>query len=254
MTHGLRRHKSLFALFLALLLAHGAALALHSVDPTRATASKPRHKSSHHRRLRLRWNPLFRPSHDSLLRQNEEIDRLELPRIVDDAQLEELKASGALVPIEASETLRIQPTLEPSRRYCRPWTRDFVQDLSEIYYARFHEQIQVNSAVRTVKVQKKLRRHNRNAAPAEGEAASSHLAGVTVDLQRRGMTKEQIRFMERYLFYLRALGLVEPEEERRHWCFHVMVSDRYSDWRQTQTLFPNPAAVPETVTAMGASN
>lgn len=201
----------------------------------------------------LLWNPLFRPSHDSLLRQNEEVDRLALPRIVDDAQLKELKAAHELVPIEASETLRIEPSLDPSRRYCRPWTLDFVQDLSEVYYGRFHEQIQLNSAVRTVKVQKKLRRRNRNAAPAEGETASSHLAGITVDLQRRGMTKDQIRFVEYYLFYLRALGLVEPEEERRHWCFHVMVSDRYDDWRQTQTLLPRHPA-DETVVATSAAN
>jgi len=87
-----------------------------------------------------------------------------------------------------------------------------------------------------VKVQKKLRRHNRNAAPAEGDTASSHLAGLTVDLQRRGMSKEQVHFVERYLFYLRALGLVEPEEERRQWVFHVMVSDRYASWRLTQDV------------------
>ena len=37
------------------------------------------------------WNPMFRPSHDSLLRQNEEIDRLDLPRIQDDDELEALK-------------------------------------------------------------------------------------------------------------------------------------------------------------------
>jgi len=206
------------------------------------------------------WNPLFRPSHDSLIRQNEEIDRLDLPRIQNDAELEALKASGALVPILESDSLKIERGLDPSRRYCRPWTRDFVQDLSEVYYRQFHAQIQVNSAVRTVKTQKKLRRHNRNAAPAEGDTASSHLAGITVDLQRRGMTKEQIRFVESYLFYLNALGLVEPEEERRHWCFHVMVSDHYSDWRQTQTVFPlppmeQPVTAPVTaLTTMTASN
>ncbi len=131
-------------------------------------------------------------------------------------------------PSPETESLKIEPSLDPSRRFCRPWTRDFVTDLSEVYYRQFHEQIQVNSAVRTVKTQKKLRRRNRNAAPAEGETASSHLAGVTVDLQRRGMTNEQIRFVEHYLFYLHALSLVEPEEERHHWCFHVMVSDRYA--------------------------
>jgi Family of unknown function (DUF5715) len=206
---------------------------------------------SHRRHLRwLRWNPMFRPSHESLIIQNAEIDRLNLPRIQDDTELEALKADGSLLPIVPSEALRIEPSLDPSRRYCRPWTRDFVDDLSQAYYNRFHQQIQVNSAVRTVKVQRKLRRHNRNAAPWEGDTASSHLAGVTVDLQRRGMTKEQIRWMEHYLFYMKALGLVEPEEERRHWCFHIMVSGRYTDWRETQDVVPleRPDDQPEEAT------
>jgi Family of unknown function (DUF5715) len=87
-------------------------------------------------------------------------------------------------------------------------------------------------------VQKKLRRHNRNAAPADGDTASSHLAGVTVDLQRRGMSKPQITWMEHYLFYMKALGLVEPEEERHQWVFHIMVSGHYSEWRATQDIVP----------------
>ena len=197
---------------------------------------------------------MFKPTHESLLIQNAEIDRLELPRIQDDEQLEALKLNGDLVSIEAGETLRFDPRLDPSRRYCRQWTRDFVEDLSQAYYHRFHEQIQVNSAVRTVKVQKKLRRHNRNAAPAEGDTASSHLAGLTVDLQRRGMTQEQVRWMERYLFYMKAIGLVEPEEERRQWVFHIMVSGHYAEWRETQDIVlfehrdTNP---PETQIALG---
>ena len=245
------RFNSLLAVAAALVLAHSAAFALHGTVPNQATPGKSHHKSSHHHRLR--WNPLFRPSHDSLLRQNEEIDRIDLPRIQDDDELEALKASYALVPIVESESLKIEHRLDPARRYCRPWTRDFVADLGQAYYHEFHAQIQVNSAVRTVKVQKKLRRHNRNAAPAEGDTASSHLAGVTVDLQRRGMSKQQVLFVERYLFYLRELGLVEPEEERRHWCFHVMVSDRYADWRQSQTVFPVAPAV-DTELAVSGSN
>jgi hypothetical protein len=197
---------------------------------------------------------MFRPSHESLLLQNAEINRLDLPRIQDDEELESLKASGALLPIRAGETLRFDPRLDPSRRYSRPWTRDFTEDMSVAYYHRFHQQLQVNSAVRTVKVQKKLRRHNRNAAPADGDTASSHLAGVTVDLQRRGMSKEQVRWMEHYLFYMKALGLVEPEEERHQWVFHIMVSGRYSDWRETQDIVPverpaRPDAMPETQVA-----
>jgi hypothetical protein len=187
-----------------------------------------------HRIRRIPWNPAFKPSHQSLLLQNEEIDRLNLPRIYDDKQLEKLKVSGDLVPIVPGETLRIQPSLDPARRYCRTWTLDFVNDLSGAYYKEFHQQIQVNSAVRTVLVQKKLRRHNRNAAPERGETASSHLAGLTVDLQRRGMSKAQVKWMEEYLRPLKEMGLVEPEEERRQWCFHIMVAGAYDQWRATR--------------------
>src|SRR5882762_6163378 len=232
MTKDLTRFKSLLTVVVALLLTPGAVFALHSTEPNRATAGKSHRKSSHHRRLR--WNPLFRPSHDSLLRQNAEVDRLDLPRIQDDDELEALKASNALVPIRESMTVKIEHSLDPARRYCRPWTRDFVEDLSQAYYKQFHAQIQVNSAVRTVKVQKKLRRHNRNAAPAEGEIASSHLAGVTVDIQRRGLNHEQIKWVQNYMTPLKAQGLIEPEEERHQWVFHVMVSGRYTDWRESR--------------------
>jgi len=194
-----------------------------------------------HRLHRIAWNPVFKPSHESLLLQNAEIDRLNLPRIYDDKELNRLIANQDLVAIVPSETLRIQPALDPARRFCRPWTLDFVQDISEAYYKEFHQQIQVNSAVRTVLVQKKLRRHNRNAAPETGATASSHLAGLTVDLQRRGMSKAQVKWMEEYMRPLKELGLIEPEEERRQWCFHIMVSGDYSTWRETRTLADDAA-------------
>jgi len=210
----------------------GQAFGLHQVAP-----SQHAHRASR-RRTHLRrvlWNPVFRPSRDSLLRQNEEIDRLELPRIQNEAELEQLIASRELVPIVASQTLRFDPRLDPDRRYCRPWTRDFLDDLSEAYYQQFHGPIQVNSAVRTVLVQKRLRRHNRNAAPETGETASSHLAGITVDIQRRGMTKQQVAWVEQYLMPLKDQGLVEPEEERHQWVFHVAVSGRYADLRDPKS-------------------
>lgn len=210
----------------------GQAFGLHQVAP-----SPHVHRASP-RRTRLRrvlWNPVFRPSRDSLLRQNEEIDRLELPRIQNEEELEQLIARQELVPIVASQTLRFDPRLDPDRRYCRPWTRDFLDDLSEAYYQQFHGPIQVNSAVRTVLVQKRLRRHNRNAAPEAGETASSHLAGITVDIQRRGMTKQQVSWMEQYLMPLKDQGLVEPEEERHQWVFHVAVSGRYADLRDPRS-------------------
>jgi hypothetical protein len=207
------------------------AFALHSYVAPRRT----HHVRRAHLR-RLRWNPVFRASRESLLLQNQEIDRLDLPRIQDDAELEQLKASEDLVPIVAGPTLRFDPRLDPSRRYCRPWTRDFLDDLSQAYYKQFHTSIQVNSAVRTVKIQKKLLRHNRNAAPAEGELASSHLAGITVDIQRRGLSREQIKWVQSYMLTLKEQGLIEPEEERHQWVFHVMVSERYTEWRESRML------------------
>jgi hypothetical protein len=207
------------------------AFGLHQYVPPQS----PHRKHKVHLR-RSRWNPVFRPSRDSLLRQNAEIDRLELPRIQNQAELDRLVASGDLVSLPEGETLRIDPRLDPDRRYCRPWTRDFLQDLSGAYFNEFHDQIQVNSAVRTVQVQKKLRRHNRNAAPEKGETASSHLAGITIDIQRRGMTREQIAWMQAYMMPLRDQGLIEPEEERRQWVFHVAVSGSYADWRESRAL------------------
>ena len=97
--------------------------------------------------------------------------------------------------------------------------------------------IQLNSAVRTAEQQKKLRRHNRNAAPIEGRTASSHLAGLTVDIGKGGFSKKQHKWIESYFAKLRDLkGLIEVAEERRQAVFHVMVSQKYANWREAQQL------------------
>lgn len=183
---------------------------------------------------RIPWNPLLKGSHESLIRQNEEIDRLNLPRIQNDAELDELIANSDLVEISEQPGLHIAGNLKPNRRYAKEWTRDFVEDLGQAYYDEFGTQIQLTSAVRTADQQKKLRRRNRNAAPIEGDTASSHLAGLTVDIGKRGLTKKQHKWVENYFAKLRELGLIEVAEERRQACFHVMVSDRYIEWRSDQ--------------------
>ena len=94
--------------------------------------------------------------------------------------------------------------------------------------------------MRTVEQQERLTRYNHNAAPAEGETASSHLAGLTVDIAKKGMTRRQRAFVEGYLVNMHNLGLVEAVEERRQACFHVMVSDRYTAWRDSEKLATAP--------------
>ncbi len=220
------------------LLTFVAVAALASVATTPAAAvNRYTRLHRHHAHIRhVKWNPVLKGSYESMVRQNEEIDRLQLPRIADQSQLEELIRTEELVPIKETQALRVSPAILPDKRYCRPWTNQFLQDFSEAYYKEFGAPLQVNSAVRTMEQQQKLRRHNRNAAPELGEVASSHLAGITVDLARRGLTPAQHKFMEDYLKNLRDLGLLEAAEERRQKCFHVMVSDRYTDWRDAQTV------------------
>ncbi len=216
-----------------------------------ATLKARYHRSAYRHARHLRWTPvLLKGSHDSLLRQNAEIDRLQLPRIQNDQELEELIARDQLVPLPNTQAVKVDPRMESSRRYCRPWTRDFLEDFGQAYHKQFHQPIQVNSAVRTVEQQQRLGRYNRNAAPADGDTASSHLAGLTVDIAKHGMTRRQRQFVEGYLVNMRNLGLVEAVEERRQACFHVMVSDRYTAWRDSERLATAPRemrTVPQTV-------
>jgi len=195
-----------------------------------------------HRRARHRvvaWNPVLRGSHESLLRQNEEIDRLALPRIANDIELQELELREELVPIHDSHAVVVASNIEPTRRYCRPWTRDFVEDLAEAYYAKFRKPLYITSAVRTVEQQARLRRSNGNAAPIEGDTASSHLAGLTIDIGKRGMSRREKEFINDFVLPLQNAGLVEAAEERRQACYHIMVSDRYTGWQEQQRL-PDP--------------
>ena len=218
-----------------LLLCSLQAFALHA----RITRRYPRRY--HHRRLVV-WTQLLRGSHESMLRQNEEIDRLGLPRIADEQQLETLIRQRELVPIPENTKLRIHPDLQPENRFCKPWTLRFLDDLSREFYRQFHQPIQVNSAVRTAEQQHKLRRYNHNAAPDSGDAPSSHLAGLTVDISRRGMTRNQRKWVERYLYQLRQRGLVETAEERRQPVFHIMVARRYGLRREA--LLEHPSQPP----------
>lgn len=215
----------------ATLLSMGLSLTQPAAAVHRYTRMR-RHSRIHH----VAWNPVLKGSYESMLRQNEEIDRLQLPRIADQAQLEELIRTQELVPIKETAALRVSPAIQPDKRYCRPWTNQFLEDMSEGYYKQFHVPLQVNSAVRTMEQQQKLRRHNHNAAPEIGEVSSSHLAGITVDLARRGLTRAQHQWIEDYLKNLRDQGLVEAAEERRQKCFHVMVSDRYTEYKEAKTV------------------
>ena len=220
-----------------------------AVKTTPARSERPRRLRTHlktrnkHWRLRrvfIPWSPV-RGSRESLLRQNERTDSLE--RIQDDDQLAELTQNGSLVELPSDTTVGVAGNLPDERRYCRPWTRTFVSDFARDYYEQFHQPLVVTSAVRTVQVQKKLRRHNHNAAEIDGDLASPHLTGATIDIGKRGMTKKQLAWCRDYLLEKQNAGTVDVEEEFRQRVFHITV---YKDYELSRDAAAPDAEVPAT--------
>ena len=126
-----------------------------------------------------------------------------------------------------SAALVVDERLPANRRYCRAWTAQFLSDLSRVHYGRFHRALQVNSAVRTVEYQRHLERVNGNAAPAEGDDASPHLTGATIDIAKKGLSMEEVGWMRAYLAPLQAAGKIDVEEEFYQACFHITVYRSY---------------------------
>lgn len=163
-------------------------------------------------------------SRESLIHQNEMAESEGLERIQDDADLESRIEAGALVPVPVAGSLRINQDLPEDRRYCRPWTAEFLRTLAAAHAAHFPASpLEVTSAVRTVEYQRRLRRINGNAAAADGDIASPHLTGGTIDLAKKGMSRKEIAWMRAWLLPLQQAGKIDVEEEFRQACFHISV-------------------------------
>lgn len=197
-----------------------------------------------HRRSRFRrlvfWSPI-KGSRESLRRQNERTAADELERIQDGDHLLELTQSKFLVELPEDGRVMVAGNLPGDRRYCRPWARSFVEDFAQAHYERFGRPLQVTSAVRTVAVQQKLRRRNRNAADSDGELASPHLTGATIDIGKRGMSKAQLKWIRDYLLGQQNSGHIDVAEEFRQKVFHITV---YKDYELSRLKEPSPAAAP----------
>ncbi len=182
--------------------------------------------------VRLAMPPPLRGSHESLVHQNEMAEAEGLERILDDQDLQDRIAHGSLVPVPVSNTLHINPELPENRRYCRPWTAQFLNDLAKAHTAKFAEAaLEVTSAVRTVEYQRHLRTVNGNAAAADGDIASPHLTGGTIDLAKHGLSAKQIGWLRSWLLPLEQAGAIDVEEEFRQSCFHISVYKTYLEAR-----------------------
>ena len=231
-----------------------------AVPATRAAIAPPTPAAPQPQPVSFRWNrhvvpPPMRGSLESLERQNDRTNAEGLERIEDEADLSDRIARGALVPVPASAALEINPDLSEHHRYCRPWAARFLADLARAHQAQFHAPIQVSSAVRTVEYQRHLIGIKGNAAPADGDIASPHLTGATVDIAKKGMSSQQIGWMRSYLTPLQAAGKIDVEEEFQQSCFHITVYKSYAPARsprsrQSKTI-PNNAEVAGGQSALG---
>ncbi len=140
---------------------------------------------------RLVVPPPMRGTREILVHQNLMADEEGLSRIQDDDDLRRMRAERMLVDFPESVSLHVNPELAGDRRCARPWTVRFAADIARAYYARFHQPLQVNSAVRTVAYQLRLRRVNGNAAGIEGDMASPHLTGEALDFGKHDMSTER---------------------------------------------------------------
>ena len=185
----------------------------------------------------------LRGSHESLVHQNVMAEADGLERILDDTDLEDRIAHGSLVQVPVSASLRINTDLPENRRYCRPWTAKFLSDLSQAHSERFAgSSLEVTSAVRTVEYQRQLRRVNGNAAAADGDVASPHLTGGTIDIAKAGMTSREIGWMRAWLIPLEQQGKIDVEEEFRQSCFHISVYKSYTALKTPAKTVPMASA------------
>jgi uncharacterized protein YcbK (DUF882 family) len=164
-------------------------------------------------------------SKESLRKQNEVADQEALQRIRTLAELKDLKSAKVLLPLPESV---VDKRLSEEYRWSLPRVSSFLEDLASVLMSNFGREFKVTSAVRTIEYQKILQIRIPNAVPTEGERASSHLTGATVDITKVGMSKKELQFVRRTLLDLEERNLIEATEEWVQSCFHIMVFASYN--------------------------
>jgi len=217
---------------------------LHQATETDATAHPAVVETASLSKTRVVMPPPLRGSMESLVRQNQRTEADGLERIQDDNDLIDRIIRGMLVPVPVSPALTVNGNLPVNRRYCRPWTATFLSDLAHAHAAQFHGSLEVSSAVRTVAYQKQLMKVNGNATAAEGDVASPHLTGATIDIAKHGMTAQEIGWMRGWLLPLEQAGKIDVEEEFQQACFHITVYKSYVAPNSPGTAVAQPAAAP----------
>lgn len=162
--------------------------------------------------------------------QNARADDDNLSRMHDLAMLRRFVGAGYLTRVASSTRFYYLHAVSSRYRYCRPWTKLFLERLSRQFYARYKQRLRVTSLVRTAASQILLAHTNGNAADAFGPLRSSHLTGASLDISKHGMSSAAIGWMRDVLYSLRKQGYLYAIEEFQQPTFHVMVYRNYPQY------------------------
>lgn len=165
--------------------------------------------------------------------QNTYADDANLSRMTNAAMIRRFARNGYLVSVPSSSRSYYLHAVRPDERYCRPWTKVFLDRLSSQYQARFHQRLRVTSLVRTVGSQQRLAHWNDNAADSTGAERSSHLTGATIDISKRSMSPASQEWLREVLYSLREAGYLYAIEEFYQPTFHIMVYPKYAQYVKT---------------------
>ena len=175
--------------------------------------------AAHQSPLQAEWN--------SQRIQNRRADADHLSRMRNTAMVRRFARAGLLVRVPRRTRYYYTRFIPAKYRYLRPWSKLFLDRLARQHYARFRKKLRITSLVRTVALQRWMRRRNQNAAPSLGPRRSSHLTGATLDISKKGMSAREIAWMRRVLGKLKARGYLYAVEEFEQPTFHIMVFRNY---------------------------
>ncbi len=172
----------------------------------------------------------LRAKSDSQVIQNRRADHDKLSRLSDQEMLQRFARLRLLVSVPAKTRGYYVHGVPARLHYLRPWSRLFLDRLSNQFRARFGKQLRITSLIRTAAYQKSLGRRNSNAASAFGEKRSSHLTGASLDISKKGMTRAQREWLRRVLTSLKRKGYLFAVEEFQQPNFHIMVYRNYPEY------------------------
>ena len=110
----------------------------------------------------------LRANSDSQVIQNERANRDRLSRLEDQKMLGRFARLRLLTPVPANARGYYLHAVPARLHYLRPWSKLFLDRLSNQFRARFGKRLRITSLIRTAKYQKSLEKRNHNAAPASG--------------------------------------------------------------------------------------